>query len=89
MNKVTPVKDYWSETVEELEASPTEADIIIAQNEEEKAYMDVETLSERMKEPQKEIKEDQPLVPKELLSLNEGMPVSLPKAVDALFVADI
>ncbi|KAK9094949.1 hypothetical protein Scep_026418 [Stephania cephalantha] len=47
VNEVKPIEDYWSETVEELEISPTKADIIITQNEEAKGYMEVEIISEK------------------------------------------
>ncbi|KAK9119190.1 hypothetical protein Scep_017283 [Stephania cephalantha] len=62
MNEVTPVEDYLSEKAEDLEVSPTEADIIIAQNEEEKAYMEVEIIPERPYAPYRESKEDETLV---------------------------
>ncbi|KAK9131171.1 hypothetical protein Sjap_011658 [Stephania japonica] len=62
VNEVTPVEDYWSETTEELEVSPSEPYIIIAQNEEDEAEKELEVISERSEEPQKESKEDQPLV---------------------------
>ncbi|KAK9130983.1 hypothetical protein Sjap_011470 [Stephania japonica] len=48
--------------MEELEVSPSEPDIIIAQNKEDEAEKEIEVIYERPKKPQKEIKEDRPLV---------------------------
>ncbi|KAK9125364.1 hypothetical protein Scep_014210 [Stephania cephalantha] len=62
VNEDTQVEDYWSETAEGLEAFQTEPKIIIAQDEEEENEMKIEVVSERPEEPQKESKEDQPLV---------------------------
>ncbi|KAK9109585.1 hypothetical protein Sjap_017645 [Stephania japonica] len=42
VNEVTPVKDYWSETTEELEVSPSEPYVIIAQNEKEEQDEELE-----------------------------------------------
>ncbi|KAK9169242.1 hypothetical protein Syun_001382 [Stephania yunnanensis] len=54
--------DYWSETSEELEVSPTEVDIIIAEDHKEKVEMESEVTLERPYEPYEESKENQPLV---------------------------
>ncbi|KAK9100520.1 hypothetical protein Scep_023950 [Stephania cephalantha] len=62
VNEVTQVEDYWSKTTEELAVFQIEPEIVIAQNEEQKNEMKIEVISERPEEPQKESKEDQPLV---------------------------
>ncbi|KAK9093992.1 hypothetical protein Scep_025461 [Stephania cephalantha] len=62
VNEVTQVKDNWSETAEGLEVFQIESEIIIALDEEVKNEMKIEVISERPEEPQKESKEDQPLV---------------------------
>ncbi|KAK9130607.1 hypothetical protein Sjap_011094 [Stephania japonica] len=137
VNEITPVEDYWSETIEELEVSLSESEIIIAQNEEGETEKEIEVISKWPDEPHKESKEDQPLVlmkppslpcifvefyeevkvkersqifytadtfvlddhaatesfvlevPDELPNLKEGIHVSFPKVLDALFVVDI
>ncbi|KAK9083082.1 hypothetical protein Scep_029553 [Stephania cephalantha] len=61
VHEVTPIEDYWSKIMKELVVSPTKANIIIAQNE-EKAHMEVEIISEWLEKPQKESEEDQPFV---------------------------
>ncbi|KAK9139983.1 hypothetical protein Scep_009664 [Stephania cephalantha] len=63
-----------------------EPEIIIALDEKEENETKIEVISERPEEPQKESKEDQPLVPNELPILKEGVHVTLPKAIDAPFV---
>ncbi|KAK9110239.1 hypothetical protein Sjap_018299 [Stephania japonica] len=62
VNEVTPVEDYWSEPEETIEVSLLELDIIIAQNEADEAEKEIDVILERLEEPQKESKEDQPLV---------------------------
>ncbi|KAK9103194.1 hypothetical protein Sjap_020448 [Stephania japonica] len=62
VNKVTPVKEYCSEPEETLEVSLHEPYIEIAQNIEDEAEKEIEFISEWSEEPQKESKEDQPLV---------------------------
>ncbi|KAK9155202.1 hypothetical protein Sjap_002682 [Stephania japonica] len=49
-------------SIETLEVSLHELDIIIAQNEKDEPDKEIEVISERQEEPQKESKEDQPLV---------------------------
>ncbi|KAK9137517.1 hypothetical protein Sjap_008111 [Stephania japonica] len=62
VNEVTPVEDYWSELEETIEVSLYEPDISIAQNEADEAEKEIDVILERLEEPQKESKEDQPLV---------------------------
>ncbi|KAK9102638.1 hypothetical protein Sjap_019892 [Stephania japonica] len=62
VNEVTPVEDYWSEPEEIIKVSLHEPDIIIAQNEADEAEKEINVILERPEEPQKECKEDQPLV---------------------------
>ncbi|KAK9115693.1 hypothetical protein Sjap_014640 [Stephania japonica] len=62
VNEVTPVKDYWSEPEETLVISLHEPYIEIAQSTYDEVEKDIEVISERPEEPQKESKEDQPLV---------------------------
>ncbi|KAK9157356.1 hypothetical protein Scep_003930 [Stephania cephalantha] len=62
VNEVTQVEDYWSKIAEGLEVFQIEPEIVIAQDEEEENEMKIEVISERREEPQKESKEDQPLV---------------------------
>ncbi|KAK9103003.1 hypothetical protein Sjap_020257 [Stephania japonica] len=95
--------EYWSELEETLEISLHELDIIIAQNEKDETEKEIEVISERLEEPQKESKEDQHLVMvkppslpclpvkglDELLNLKEGMRAELPKDIDASFIVDI
>ncbi|KAK9096149.1 hypothetical protein Sjap_021646 [Stephania japonica] len=52
VNDVTSVEDYWSETMEELEVSSSEPDIIIAQNEEDEAEKEIEIIYEWPEKPQ-------------------------------------
>ncbi|KAK9157448.1 hypothetical protein Scep_004022 [Stephania cephalantha] len=101
VNEVTQVENYWCETTKGLEVLQIEPKIVIAQDEEEEIEKEIEVISERPEEPQKESKEDQPLVlvkpptlpcifvPNELPSLKEGMHDALPKAIDAPFGVDI
>ncbi|KAK9140565.1 hypothetical protein Scep_010246 [Stephania cephalantha] len=62
VNEVTKVEEYWSETAEGLVVFQIEPKIVIAQDEEEENDMKIDVISERPKEPQKESKENQPLV---------------------------
>ncbi|KAK9130405.1 hypothetical protein Sjap_010892 [Stephania japonica] len=62
VNEVTPIEDYWSEPEEIIEVSLYEPDISIAQNEADEAEKKIDVILERPEEPQKESKEDQPLV---------------------------
>ncbi|KAK9145915.1 hypothetical protein Sjap_005818 [Stephania japonica] len=61
VNEVTPIEDYWSEQEEIIEVSLHEPDISIAQNEADEAEKEIDVILERLEEPQKESKEDQPL----------------------------
>ncbi|KAK9140025.1 hypothetical protein Scep_009706 [Stephania cephalantha] len=91
--------EYLSEPEETLEVSSYESDITFAQNKNDEVEKEIGVIFEKLEEPQKESKEDQPLVlvkpstilqaPNELPNQKEGMHVSLPKVVDALFVVDI
>ncbi|KAK9091371.1 hypothetical protein Sjap_024548 [Stephania japonica] len=62
VNEVTPIEDYWSEPEEIIEVSLHEPDISIAQNEADEVENEIDVILERPEEPQKESKEDQPLV---------------------------
>ncbi|KAK9117656.1 hypothetical protein Sjap_016603 [Stephania japonica] len=62
VNEVTPIEDYWSEPEEIIEVSLHEPDISIAQNEADEAEKEIDVILERLEEPQKRSKEDQPLV---------------------------
>ncbi|KAK9139994.1 hypothetical protein Scep_009675 [Stephania cephalantha] len=62
VNEVTLVEDYWSERAEGLEVFQIEPEIIIELDKEVKNEMKIEVILERPEEPQKENKEDQPLV---------------------------
>ncbi|KAK9130000.1 hypothetical protein Sjap_010487 [Stephania japonica] len=62
VNEVTPIEDYWSEPEEIIEVSLHEPDISIAQDEVDEAENEIDVILERPEEPQKESKEDQPLV---------------------------
>ncbi|KAK9145425.1 hypothetical protein Sjap_005328 [Stephania japonica] len=62
VNEVTPDEDYWSEPEETIEVSLYEPNTIMAQNEADEAEKEIYVISERPEEPQKESKEDQPLV---------------------------
>ncbi|KAK9109980.1 hypothetical protein Sjap_018040 [Stephania japonica] len=62
VNEVTPIEDYWSEPDEIIEVSLHELDISIAQNEAGEAEKVIDVILERLEEPQKRSKEDQPLV---------------------------
>ncbi|KAK9101944.1 hypothetical protein Sjap_019198 [Stephania japonica] len=62
VNEATPIEDYWSEPEEIIEVSLHEPDISIAQNEADEAEKEIYVILERSEEPQKESKEDQPLV---------------------------
>ncbi|KAK9091167.1 hypothetical protein Sjap_024344 [Stephania japonica] len=62
VNEVTPIEDYWSEPEEIIEVSLHEPDISIAQNEANEAEKEIDVIIERLEEPQKRSKEDQPLV---------------------------
>ncbi|KAK9098027.1 hypothetical protein Syun_025072 [Stephania yunnanensis] len=56
------VDEHLSEPEETLDASSHEPDITIAQYDDDEAEKEIEVISERSEEPQKENKEDQPLV---------------------------
>ncbi|KAK9148847.1 hypothetical protein Scep_007604 [Stephania cephalantha] len=56
------VEEYLSEPEETLEVSSHEADITIAQYDDDEVEKEIEVISERPEEPQKENEEDQPLV---------------------------
>ncbi|KAK9116472.1 hypothetical protein Sjap_015419 [Stephania japonica] len=80
VNEVIPIEDYWSESEEIIEVSLHEPNISIAQNEADEAEKEINVILERPEEPQKESKEDQPLVlvtPPTLLCL----PVKFTKGV--------
>ncbi|KAK9091777.1 hypothetical protein Sjap_024954 [Stephania japonica] len=62
VNEATPIEDYWSEPEEIIEVSLHERDISIAQHEANEAEKEIYVILERSEEPQKESKEDQPLV---------------------------
>ncbi|KAK9156409.1 hypothetical protein Sjap_003889 [Stephania japonica] len=62
VNEATPIEDYWSEPEEIIEVSLHEPDISIAQNEADEVEKEIYVILERSEEPQKESKEDQPLV---------------------------
>ncbi|KAK9096168.1 hypothetical protein Sjap_021665 [Stephania japonica] len=62
VNEVTPIEDYWSELEEIIKVSLHEPDISIAQNEADEAEKEIDVILERLEEPQKRSKEDQPLV---------------------------
>ncbi|KAK9137778.1 hypothetical protein Sjap_008372 [Stephania japonica] len=61
VNEVTPVEDCWSEPEETLVISLHEPYIEIAQSTYEEVEKDIEVILERLEEPQKDSKEDQPL----------------------------
>ncbi|KAK9136975.1 hypothetical protein Sjap_007569 [Stephania japonica] len=62
VNEITPVDDYRNEPEETIEVSLHESNIIIAHNEAYEAEKEINVILERPEEPQKESKEDQPLV---------------------------
>ncbi|KAK9102876.1 hypothetical protein Sjap_020130 [Stephania japonica] len=62
VNEVTLVEGYWSELEETLVVSLHEPYIEIARNEEDEAEKEIEVISKRLEESQKESKENQPLV---------------------------
>ncbi|KAK9138850.1 hypothetical protein Sjap_009444 [Stephania japonica] len=62
VKEVTPLEDYWSEEEETLVISLHEPYIEIAHNTCDEVEKDIEVVSERPEEPQKESKEDQSLV---------------------------
>ncbi|KAK9124078.1 hypothetical protein Sjap_013680 [Stephania japonica] len=62
VNEATTIEDYWSEPEEIIEVSLHEPDISIAQHEADEAEKEIYVILERSEEPQKESKEDQPLV---------------------------
>ncbi|KAK9116154.1 hypothetical protein Sjap_015101 [Stephania japonica] len=62
VNEVTPIEGYWSEPKEIIEVSLHEPDISITQNEADEAEKKIDVILKRPEEPQKESKEDQPLV---------------------------
>ncbi|KAK9124201.1 hypothetical protein Sjap_013803 [Stephania japonica] len=62
VNEVTPVEDYLNEPEETLVISLHEPYIEIEQSTYEEVEKDIEVVSERLEEPQKESKEGQPLV---------------------------
>ncbi|KAK9112600.1 hypothetical protein Scep_020119 [Stephania cephalantha] len=99
VNEDMQMEDYWSETAEGIEVFQTEPEIIIAQDEKVENEMKIEVISKRPEKPQKESKEDKPLVlvkpptlpcifvkPFKGWSLKESVHVALPKAIDAPFV---
>ncbi|KAK9158277.1 hypothetical protein Scep_004851 [Stephania cephalantha] len=61
-DELSIVDEYLSEPEETLDVSSHELDITIAQNKDDEAEMKIEVISKRPEEPQKESKEDQPLV---------------------------
>ncbi|KAK9160376.1 hypothetical protein Syun_006717 [Stephania yunnanensis] len=81
--------EHLSEPEETLYVSSLEPDITIAQYDDDGAEKEIEVISERSEEPQKENEEDQPQVPNELPILKQGMHAALPKYVDAPFIVDI
>ncbi|KAK9102614.1 hypothetical protein Sjap_019868 [Stephania japonica] len=62
VNEGTPIDDYWSEPEKIIEVSLHEPNISIAQNEADEAEKEINVILERLEEPQKRSKEDQPLV---------------------------
>ncbi|KAK9129995.1 hypothetical protein Sjap_010482 [Stephania japonica] len=62
LDELSIMDEYWSELEETLDVSLHEPDIIIAHNEKDEVEKEIEVISERPEEPQKESKEDQPLV---------------------------
>ncbi|KAK9131299.1 hypothetical protein Sjap_011786 [Stephania japonica] len=62
VNEATPIEDDWNEPEETIEASLHEPDISIVQNEADEAEKEIDVILERPEKPQKESKEDQPLV---------------------------
>ncbi|KAK9117121.1 hypothetical protein Sjap_016068 [Stephania japonica] len=58
VNEVTPVENYWSEPEETIKVSLHEPNIIIAQNEADKAEKEIYVILGRPEEHQKESKED-------------------------------
>ncbi|KAK9084489.1 hypothetical protein Scep_030960 [Stephania cephalantha] len=56
------VDEHLSEPEETLDIFPHEPDITIAQYDDDEAEKEIEVISERSEEPQKENEEDQPLV---------------------------
>ncbi|KAK9121630.1 hypothetical protein Syun_019247 [Stephania yunnanensis] len=62
VNEVTPVENYWCETMQGLEVLQIESDISIAQNDDDEAAIEIGVISDKPEEPQIESKEDQPLV---------------------------
>ncbi|KAK9091524.1 hypothetical protein Sjap_024701 [Stephania japonica] len=62
VNEVTSIEDYWNEPEETLVISLHEPYIEIERSTYEEVEKDIEVISERPEEPQKESKEDQPLV---------------------------
>ncbi|KAK9096493.1 hypothetical protein Sjap_021990 [Stephania japonica] len=62
VHEVTSVEDCWIEPEETLVVSLHEPYIEIVQNEKDEAKKGIEVISERLEEPPKESKEDQPLV---------------------------
>ncbi|KAK9145237.1 hypothetical protein Sjap_005140 [Stephania japonica] len=103
------VDEYLSEPEETLDVSLHKLDITIAHIIYDEVEKDIEVISERQEEPQKEkehsqifytadtfVSDDRDatqsnvlVVPNELLSLKEGMPAKLPKAIDVPFIVDI
>ncbi|KAK9158728.1 hypothetical protein Scep_005302 [Stephania cephalantha] len=62
VNEVTPVENYWCETMQGREVLQIESDISIALNDDDEVAIEIGVISERPEEPQIESKEDQPLV---------------------------
>ncbi|KAK9162635.1 hypothetical protein Syun_003537 [Stephania yunnanensis] len=58
VNVDTPVDNYWYETTQGLEVLQIESGISIAQNDDDKAVIEIGVISERPEEPQIESKED-------------------------------
>ncbi|KAK9088251.1 hypothetical protein Scep_027333 [Stephania cephalantha] len=61
-DKFSIVDEHLSEPEETLDVSSREPDITIAQYDDDEAEKEIEVISKRSEEPQKENKEDQPLV---------------------------
>ncbi|KAK9137535.1 hypothetical protein Sjap_008129 [Stephania japonica] len=75
------VDEYLSEPEETLDVSLYEQDITIAQSTYDKVEKDIDVILERPKEPQKESKEDQPLVLVKTPTLSD-IPIKFKKGVE-------
>ncbi|KAK9137783.1 hypothetical protein Sjap_008377 [Stephania japonica] len=62
LDELSIMEEYWSDPQETLEVSLHEPNIEIAHNEADETEKEIEVISERLGELQKESKEDQPLV---------------------------